>query len=604
MQASLRFLAVMSLAACASAPRDLPPDVAAAPASEAPPSVQAEPLSADDWVQSTLAGMSLREKVGQLVMPRISGDYVAEDSRRFERARRWVTEQKIGGVIISIGPPYEIAAKLNVLQRIADVPLLVSADMEHGPGQILRGGTVLPYGIETGAATRFPPLMGLGATGDERFARELGRITALEGRAAGVHVAFAPVVDVNNNPNNPIINVRSYGADPQLVARFGVAHVEGLQDNGMIATVKHFPGHGDTGRDSHIEPLMISVDRARAEQVELVPFRAAIDAGVGAVMSAHIAFPALTGDSIPATLNPKLLRGLLRDEFDFDGLIFTDALDMGAIVQEFSADAAPVLALNAGADVLLQVMPDDVERVIDSVVAAVEAGRLPMAQLDRSVRRVLEAKAHLGLHHERMIDLDSINDVLAIDEHVDIAQEAADRSITLVRDERSLVPLRGRVLSVVYSDDYDPMAGRTFQRELFAGNEQVRTAQIDGRSSAADLAALQARADSFDIVVFAPFISVAAYKGGLALPPEVANTVSTISTRTPVVVTSFGNPYLLSQLSTVQGYVLAWGGWEAPQRAAARALLGQIDITGRLPIPLPPQYQIGHGLQRTSVSTQ
>ncbi|HEU5211057.1 MAG TPA: glycoside hydrolase family 3 N-terminal domain-containing protein [Longimicrobiales bacterium] len=598
MQASLRVLAVLSLAACASAPPAVPEGPAGAPP------VAEEPMSADDWVQTTLAGMSLREKVGQLVMPRISGDYMAEDSRRFARARSWVTDQKIGGVIVSIGPPYEIAAKLNVLQRISDVPLLVSADMEHGPGQILRGGTVLPYGIETGSATRFPPLMGIGATGEERFARELGRITALEARAAGVHIAFAPVVDVNNNPNNPIINVRSYGADPQLVARFGVAHVEGLQDNGMIATVKHFPGHGDTGRDSHIEPLMISVDRARAEQVELVPFRAAIDAGVGAFMSAHIAFPALTGDSIPATLNPKLLRGLLREEFGFDGLIFTDALDMGAIVREFSADDAPVLALAAGADMLLQVMPDDVERVIDSVVRAVEAGRLPMAQLDASVRRVLEAKAQLGLHHERMVDLDRLDNVLAIDEHVDIAQAAADRSITLVRDEGSLVPLRGRVLSVVYSDDYDPMAGRIFQRELFAGNDQVRTAQLDRRSSAADIAALQARADSFDIVVFAPFISVAAYKGGLALPPEVANAVNAISTTTPVVVTSFGNPYLLSQLPGVQGYVLAWGGWDAPQRAAARALLGQTEITGRLPIPLPPQYPIGHGLQRTSVSTQ
>jgi beta-N-acetylhexosaminidase len=253
---------------------------------------------------------------------------------------------------------------------------------------------------------------------------------------------------------------------------------------------------------------------------------------------------------------------------------------------------------------LLQVMPEDVERVIDSVVAAVEAGRLPMAQLDASVRRVLEAKAELGLHRERLVDLDRLDDVLATDEHVDIAQEAADRSITLVRDERNVVPLRGRVLSIVYSDDYDPLAGRTFQRELFAGNEQVRTAQLDGRSSAAELAALQARADSFDIVVFAPFISVAAYKGGLALPPEVAGMVNAIGARTPVVVASFGNPYLLSQLPAVQGYLLAWGGWDAPQRAAARALLGRIDITGRLPIPLPPQYPIGHGLQRTSLSAQ
>src|SRR5690606_2885910 len=188
--------------------------------------------------------------------------------------------------------------------------------------------------------------------------------------------------------------------------------------------------------------------------------------------------------------------------------------------------------------------------------------------------------------------------------HVDIAQQAADRSITLVRDERNLVPLRGRVLSIVYSDEYDPMAGRTFQRELFAGNEQVRTAQLDRRSSDADVRALQARADSFDIVVFAPFISVAAYKGGLALPPAVADAVNAIAARRPVVVTSFGNPYLLGQLSSVQGYILAWGGWEAPQRAAARALLGQIDITGRLPIPLPPQYPIGHGIQRTQLSAQ
>lgn len=602
MQASLRILAVLSLTACAAAPREARPagTVPSAPAAEA-----AAPLTGEAWVEHTLARLSLREKVGQLVVPRISGDYMAEDSHRFARVRRWVTEQKIGGVIVSIGPPLEIAAKLNVLQRIADVPLLVTADMEHGPGQILRGGTVLPYGIDTGAATRFPPLMGLGATGDERFARELGRITALEGRAAGVHIAFAPVVDVNNNPNNPIINVRSYGADAQLVARFGRAHVRGLQEHGMLATAKHFPGHGDTGRDSHIEPLMITVDRARAEQVELVPFRAAVDAGVGAMMTAHIAFPALTGDSIPATLNPKLLRGLLREEFGFDGLIFTDALDMGAIVQQFSNDAAPVLALHAGADMLLQVMPDDVERVIAAVTAAVESGRLSRAQIDASVRRVLEAKARLGLERERMIDLDAVDDVLAIDAHVALAQEAADRSITLVRDERGLVPLRGgRILSIVYSDDYNPLAGRTFQRELFAGNEQVRTAQLDRRTTAAELAALQARADSFDVVLFAPFIAVSAYKGGLALPPEVAGAVNAIAARRPVVVASFGNPYLLPQLPAVQAYLLAWGGWDTPQLAAARALLGRSDITGRLPIPLPPAYPIGHGLQRTATHTQ
>ncbi len=596
MQASLRPLAVLLVyAACAPAPARTVP---AAP-------VPATQPNAEAWVESTLARMSVREKVGQLVVPRISGSYVAEHGRGFEQMRRWVTQDHIGGVIVSIGPPLGIAAKLNALQRLTDVPLLVTADMEHGPGQILRGGTVLPYGLDNGGATRFPPLMALGATGDTRFARELGRITALEGRAAGVHVTFAPVVDVNNNPGNPIINVRSYGADPQLVARFAQAHVRGVQEHGMLATAKHFPGHGDTSRDSHVEPLVIGVDRARADSVELVPFRAAVDAGVAAVMTAHIAFPALTGDRIPATLNPKLLAGLLREEMKFEGLIFTDALDMGAIVQEFSSEAAPVLALWAGADMLLQVMPDDVRRVIDALEAAVTDGRIARERIDASVRRVLQAKARLGLHERRLVDLERVDDVLATDAHLALAQEAADRSITLVHDASGLVPLQAqRVLSVAYSDDYDPFAGRTLQRTLFAHNPDVRTVQLDARADDEDLAALIARAHSFDVVVFAPFISVSAYKGGLALPTRIAAAVNGIAAHTPVVVVSFGNPYLLPQLPAVQAYMLAWGGWEAPQIAAARALVGAIDITGTLPIPLPPAYPIGHGLRRVAEAAQ
>lgn len=592
---------VVACAACAAPPIRAPaatPVPAAAEELVAPSISPTEEAAA--WVDSTMARLSVREKVGQLVVPRISGDYAAEGSRRFARVRRWVEEDGIGGVIVSAGPPLEIAAKLNTLQRLADVPLLVTADMEHGPGQILRGGTVLPSGIDNGGATRFPPLMALGATGEVRFAYELGRITALEARAAGVHMAFAPVVDVNNNPANPIINVRSYGADPQAVARFGVAHTRGLQDNGMLATAKHFPGHGDTGRDSHIEPLVIAVDRARADSVELVPFRAAVDADVAAVMSAHIAFPALTGDRVPATLNPKLLTGLLREDFGFDGLIFTDALDMGAIVQQFAPEAAPVLAVWAGADMLLQVMPDDVSLVIDALTAAIREGRLSEDRLDASVRRVLEAKTRVGLHRHRTVDLEEVNDVLATDDHVAIAQEAADRSITLVRDADGLVPLRAaRILSIVYSDDYDPFVGRTLQRTLYAGNEGVRTVRIDERSEPAALSALAARADSFDIVVFSPFISVSAYKGGLALPERIATLVNGMAARTPLVVASFGNPYLLAQLPAVQAYLIAWGQWETPQIAAARALLGQIDITGMLPIPLPAGYPIGHGIRRT-----
>jgi beta-N-acetylhexosaminidase len=596
-------LAAVLLAGCAPRPAVITAVLAPDPATPAPVGAAVSRDGAR-WVEQTLARLTLREKVGQLLVPRIPGDYVAENSEGFERIRRWVVDQKVGGVIITIGPPLEMAAKLNALQRLADVPLLVTADMEHGPGQILDAGVILPYGIDNGGATRFPPLMALGATGDERLAYELGRITAIEGRAAGVHVAFAPVVDVNNNPSNPIINVRSYGADPQLVARMARAHIRGLQEHGMLATAKHFPGHGDTGRDSHIAPLVIDVDRARADSVELVPFRAAVDEGVAAVMSAHIAFPALTGDSLPATLNPRLLEGLLRRDFGFQGLIFTDALDMGAIVKAFSNEAAPVLAIRAGADMLLQVMPNDVPTVIDAVVSAVEEGRISEARIDESVRRVLRAKARLGLDTNRVVELERVNDLLATTAHTTLAQDAADRSITLVRDADRLVPLRAtRVLSIVYSDDYDPWAGRTLQRTLAASMPDLRTAQLDRRSDAAALAAVAARADSADVVLFSPFIRVSAGKAGLALPEPVAAMVTTLAQRRPVVVASFGNPYLIAQLPDVQAYLVAWGQWEAPQRAAARALTGAIPISGTLPIALPPEYPIGHGLRRGTGST-
>ncbi|NIP82547.1 MAG: family 10 glycosylhydrolase, partial [Gemmatimonadetes bacterium] len=286
------------------------PTAATGPGRDATP---VTPLSGPEaWVEGTLAGLTLREKVGQLMVPWMGGDYLPLEGEAYDRLRSWVVDHGIGGITVSIGSPLAVAAKLNALQELARVPLLVSANMEHGPGQRLTGGTALPYGLELGGGTEFPPVMALGAAGDTALAYAMGRITALEARAVGIHMIYAPVVDVNVDPGNPIINTRSYGEDPGAVARLGAAHVRGLQDHGVIATAKHFPGHGDTDTDSHIALPVIPHDRARADSVELVPFRAAIDAGVGGVMSAHIAFPSLTGDSVPATLHPRLLAGLLQ----------------------------------------------------------------------------------------------------------------------------------------------------------------------------------------------------------------------------------------------------------------------------------------------------
>jgi beta-N-acetylhexosaminidase len=475
--------------------------------------------------------------------------------------------------------------------------------MEHGPGQVLNAGTILPYGLENGGGTRFPPLMGLGASREERFAYELGRITALEGRAAGVHVTFAPVVDVNNNPANPIINTRSFGADAALVSRLAAAHVRGIQDHGMLATAKHFPGHGDTGTDSHVHLPFITVDKARADAVELPPYRSAFAAGVAGVMSAHIAFPALTGDSVPATLNPRLLSGLLRDELGFTGIVFTDALDMGAIVEGWGAGMSGVLALQAGADVLLQMMPNDVPVVIDAVVEAVERGELTESRIDASVLRILRAKQRLGLNDNARVDVARIPEIVGTSAHLTIAAEAAERSITAVRNNDGLLPLRARrVLSIVYTDDYDPVAGRAFQRELASGVEQLSTVTISGSADDDRLAAIAAQADSADVVLFSPFIRVVAGKENIGVAPRVADAIAAIASRRPTIVTAFGNPYVLQQFPQIGTYVIAWAPWDPAQSAAARALLGRAPITGRLPIPIPPYHQAGDGVDVSAVS--
>jgi beta-N-acetylhexosaminidase len=547
----------------------------------------------DDWTERTLHALTPRRLAAQLVMPRIGGEYVAAGTASHEQLRHWVEDLRVGGVIISIGAPLETACKLNMLQAMSAVPLLVGADMEHGPGQILRGGTVLPYGLQNGGGTRFPPLMALAATGDERFAWELGRITALEGRAAGVHVAFAPVVDVNNNPANPIINTRSYGADPVDVARFAVAHVRGIQDHGMLATAKHFPGHGDASTDSHLRLPFIDADRRRLDAVELPSFRAAFAAGVAAVMSAHVAFPALTGDDLPGTLNPRILTTLLRNELGFEGLVFTDGLDMGAITDGHGGTGAALLALEAGADVLLQPRSDDVEAVIDAVVAAMASGRLTKERVRSSVRRVLAAKQRLGLYAGAQVDVERVMHVVGIDAHRALARDAAERSMTLVRDAGNVLPLRGRrVFVLCCNSEYDPFTGRELLRGLAEG-ATVDGMLADARTTAAELQDAGTRADAADVVIVAPFIRAGAGNPSLGVPAEVVRVIHDIAARRPTALVAFGNPYIIGQLPDMDTFVVAWGAWEPLQSVAARALLGDAPMPGRMPVPLPQRNEQG-----------
>lgn len=557
------------------------------------------------WVQGTLASLSLRERVAQLMIPWIPGSYAPVSSPEFQELAGWVA-QGIGGVSISIGLPHSYAAKLNELQRRARIPLLVVADFENGgPGMRIAGAYALPSLLPMGGGTDFPPTMAFGAIGDEGIVYEFGRITAVEARAVGVHVNFAPVLDVNSNPENPIINTRSFGEGPELVARLGVAFIRGSHAGGVMTTGKHFPGHGDTRTDSHIELPVIDADRTRLDTLELVPFRRAMEAGVDAIMTAHVKVPAIDGaDGPPATLSPYFLTRLLRQELRFQGLLFTDAMTMGAITRSYGAGESAVLALEAGADIILS--PADLTAALDAVTAAVESGRISQARLDASVRRVLEAKARAGLHKGRLVDLEAVDEMVGRREHTAFADSAASLSITLPRDSAGLVPMDParvrRVLALTFARRQDLVAGRTFDGVLAEYVEQVERTRVDDETPPARYDTIAERAAAADLVLVSAYVPPAAGAGSVAVPEALATLVARlVESGKPTALLSFGNPYLLAAVPQVGTYLLAWGPREVMQRAAARAILGLAPITGRLPISLPPYHRAGEGLRREAV---
>ena len=399
------------------------------------------PLTAaqQGWVEETLASLSLRERVGQMVNVWALGDYTNAHDSSYVELLGWITRDHVGGVTMSLGSPVEVAAKINAMQQAARVPLLVGADLEPNLGR-LEGGVFSHYMISAGGATVFPNAMAIAAAGRERDAYEVGRAIGEEARAVGILMNFAPTVDVNNNPANPVINTRSFGEDPARVAALSAAFVQGSQDAGVIATIKHFPGHGDTDVDSHVGLPQVRASMARLDSVELRPFAASIAAGAAMVMTAHIALPAVQGDNTtPATLAPRIITGLLRDTLHFTGLAITDAMTMGGIGKGYTTAESSVLAVKAGADVLLK--PGNPTEAIDALVAAVERGTITRARIDSSVRRVLALKARTGLDARRFVPLDTLREVVGSPAHRALAADIARRAITLLRDRETLVPL-------------------------------------------------------------------------------------------------------------------------------------------------------------------
>ncbi len=563
-----------------------------------PPSTTASTRPAPlTWAQGTLARMTLREKVGQLMMPFVLGNFAPEGSETHDRIVDVIEQEGVGGVIMSVGSPSEVAVKLNDLQQHSKYPLLVAADLESGAGFRFRGAVHIPTNIALGGATTFPSLMAFGATGEPRYAYELGRITALEARAMGVHVPFAPVLDVNNNPENPIINIRSFGEDPAAVANLGVSLIRGLQDHGAVSTGKHFPGHGDTETDSHLALPIIRVGRDRLDAVELVPFRAAIDAGMRGIMTAHIAVPEISGETIPATLSKQVLTGLLRNDLGFGGIVFTDAMDMVAVDRLFPRGESAVRAVQAGADVIL--MPRDVKQAVDAIIRAIDDGRLTEARIDESVGRLLRLKEDLGLAEERAVPLEMIPRVVGVPEHMEIAREVAEHSITLIQNVRNLLPLlgtrRAQVMSVSFRNPGDVLSGRYFDARLRETYPRLVTRSVDEDTNSEAYESLLRRAGRSNLVVVSVYSN---YAGRVELPDATVDFVNQLARRSIThVVISFGNPYLISLFPDAQAYLLAWSSAQVSQEAASEALFGGIPIRGRSPTGMDPFFAVGDGIQ-------
>ena len=572
----------------------------------------------DRWAEKTLRKLTLEEKVGQVFMIWCRARFLNAESPEYLQFREDMRKYHVGSFAMSVpvdGPfllltgPYEAAELLNRLQRESKLPLLFAADFERGVAIRLTG------------TANFPHAMAFGADGKLADAENFGRITALEARAVGVHWNFFPDADVNSNPANPIINTRSFGEDPKQVGDMVTAYIKGAHEGGMLTTVKHFPGHGDTATDSHLGVASVNGERARLEAVELPPFRQAIAAGVDSVMVAHVTVPALDADpNHVATISPSVVSDLLEKQLGFKGLVVTDALDMAGVTHLFANDIgrAAVEAFKAGNDLLL--IPPDLAASYRAMMKAVLSGEIPQKRLDASVLKILKIKASLGLNVARTVDLNAISHVVGKPENIAFGEQVADSAITVVRDNGKVLPLKAKgtgpaalpymskeethndIVALVFSDDVRTESGRAFGREFRARIPDARVMYIDPRIASGMSDEVLKAVDAAQTVVAAVYVVPSPGKAGNSTAMGDATgmllqqLLDHAAAKTAVV--AMGNPYLASDFPKIENYVCTFSNASVSEVAAVKALFGEIAIRGHLPVTIPNIAQRGAGLER------
>ncbi len=616
-----RLFPAFVLALTLALPAFAPPAFALPPFGKDKPKHQPAPVavsSGDKWAAKTLRQLSLEEKVGQLFMIWCRASFLNLESPEYLQWLEAMQKYHVGGFAMTVhvdGPfllrsePYEAAELLNRLQRESKLPLLFAADFERGVSMRLMG------------ATNFPHAMAFGADGNLEDAENFGRISAQEARAVGVHWNFFPDADVNSNPANPIINTRSFGEDPKEVGDLVAAYIKGARQGGMLTTVKHFPGHGDTATDSHLGVASVNVDRAHLDSIELPPFQQAIAAGVDSVMIAHVTVPALDADpNHVASISPAVVSELLEKQMGFKGIIVTDALDMAGLTHLFANDIgrAAVEAFKAGNDVLL--IPADLRASYEAMLKAARSGEISPQRLDHSVLKILKIKGGLGLNKARTVDLSSISTVVGRPENIAFGQQVADSAITLVRDNGKLLPLKSKgtdkaglpymakeethnqVVAVIFSDDVRTESGRAFGREFRNRIPDARVIYVDPRFAAGMSEETLKAVDEAQAVVAAVYVIPTAGKIGnsVAMADSTGALLQQLLERAAekTAVVAMGNPYLASDFPKIENYLCTFSNATVSEEAAIKALFGEIPIRGHLPVTIPNVAQRGAGLER------
>lgn len=570
------------------------------------------------WVEQTLKRLSLEEKVGQMLNVRYFTDFQNFDSDGYRQFRDTLRKYHIGSVVLTVhvdgpmllkNPPLEVAAIANQLQRDSDLPLLIAADFERG------------LASRISSVPSFPDAMAFGATGNPAYARQFGAITAEESRAIGIQWNLFPVADVNSNPENPIINTRSFGEDPAEVGDLVAAFIQGSREHGMLTTVKHFPGHGDTGTDSHLGVARVEGNLSHIQTVELPPFRKAIDAGVDSVMVAHLAVPALDADpNKVATISSSIIDGVLKTQLGFRGVVVTDALEMRGLTslyppQRGSATAkAAVDAVKAGNDVIL--WPTDLDGAFHGIIAAVQRGEISESRIDESVRKILEMKTSVGLNQARLVNLEQVPYLVSKPEDMQFAQQVADEAVTLVRNNGQVLPLAKlqppptesetfrppvqpgtQVVAIILTDTIRGESGHGFENALKLRRADATVFYVDN-SVAGVLAPeiIQAVKAAAKVVVAAYVVPVAAKQvvvnGKLvnsvgleqATGSLLAQVLENFSAKTIVI--AMGNPYVAQDFPAIQTYICTFSNASSSELSAVKVLFGELQPRGKLPVTL------------------